>query len=195
MTIAAELHRVTPALFYWQAYEPAVKCDLSSVAVATAEGLILIDPIALAEPSELPAEPAAILLTNANHERAAMWWRERCGARIFAPAIALDGLDIVPDRILEEGDLAPGGFRVVSIEGGAPGETAYVGNGLVCVGDALIHLDSHGFDLLPPKYCTNPQMLPRSLRKLLSCDFDILTFAHGKPLTHQPRERLADLLA
>ncbi len=195
MTIAAEIQRVTPALLYWQAYEPAVKCDLSSVAVATADGLILIDPIALAEPSDLPAEPAAILLTNANHARSAMWWRERSGARIHAPSIALDGLEIVPDRVLEEGDIAPGGFTVISIHGGAPGETAYVGNGIACLGDALTHLDSHGFDLLPPKYCTDAQMLPRSLRKLLSCDFDILTFAHGRPLTHQPRERLAELLA
>jgi glyoxylase-like metal-dependent hydrolase (beta-lactamase superfamily II) len=168
---------------------------LSSQAVLTDEGLILIDPIAFGDANALPAKPMAILLTNANHARAALWWRERTGARIFAPAAALPALDIVPNATLADGDLTPGGFRTISLPGGAPGETAYVGHGLCCVGDAVIHLSSHGFSLLPEKYCTDARQLPVSLRKLLSCDFHILTFAHGAPLLQNARERLATLLA
>ena len=195
MTTATEIHRVSPTLSYWNAYEPAVKCDLTSQAVHTPEGLVLIDPIALPTPDLLGATPVAILLTNANHARAATWWKERTGARIIAPATALAELDIVPDQTVDDGDGAPGGFRAISLPGGAPGETTYLGHGLCCVGDALIHLPSHGFTLLPKKYCTDAARLPNALRKLLSYGFDILTFAHGVPLVDRARERLATLLA
>jgi hypothetical protein len=195
VTTAIQFHLITPTLLHWQAYESAVKCDLSSHAFFTADGLILLDPIALADPSTLPAPPAAIFLTNANHARAAAWWRECSGAPIYAPAIAVPDLDVVPDHTLSDGDLTPGGFHTFSIPGGAPGETAYLGHGLCCIGDALIHVDPHGFVLLPPKYCTDPALLPHSLRKLLSCDFDILTFAHGTPLRPNARDRLATLLS
>jgi glyoxylase-like metal-dependent hydrolase (beta-lactamase superfamily II) len=195
VTTASEILQAAPGLHFWQAYEPAVKCDLTSHAIATHEGLVLVDPIALADPSRLPGPPAAILLTNANHARAAAWWRERTSAPIFAPAAALGELDLVPDHGLTDGDLAPGGLRTIALPGGAPGETAYLGHGLCVVGDALIHLDSHGFALLPAKYCTDAALLSQSLRKLLSCEFDILTFAHGTPLRPHARERLATLLA
>jgi len=195
LTTATAIHHLSPHLSWWTAYEPAVKCDLTSQAIRTPEGLILIDPIALANPEQLSAPPVAILLTNANHARAAKWWRTRSGARILAPASAFPDLDLTPDATLADGDLTPGGFRAVSLPGGAPGETAYLGHGLGCVGDALIHLESHGFALLPDKYCADAPLLRQSLRKLLSSDLRILTFAHGAPLTNLVPERLAKLLA
>lgn len=195
LTTASTLQSITPTLTAWSAYEPAVKCDLSSHAVRTPEGLILIDPIALTAPESLSKPPTAILLTNANHARAALGWRERTGARIFAPATAVPELDLTPDATLADGDLTPGGFRTISLPGGAPGETAYVGHGLCCVGDALIHLPALGFTVLPEKYCINAPLLRDSLKKLLSCDFRIMTFAHGNPLVENARDRLASLLA
>ncbi len=195
MTTATEIQRVSPILWSWNAYEPAVKCELTSHAVKTPEGLILIDPIGLADPEAFGETPAAILVTNAHHARAALWWQERSGARIVAPAAALAELEIAPDVTLQDGEIAPGGFRVVALPGGAPGEAAYVGHGLCGVGDALIHLPSHGFALLPAKYCADAASLPNAVRKLLSYDFHILTFAHGAPLVDRARERLAQLLA
>ena len=46
-TRADEIHRVRPDLFVWQAYEPAVKCDLTSAAVLVGGEMILVDPIPL----------------------------------------------------------------------------------------------------------------------------------------------------
>jgi hypothetical protein len=195
LTTATEIHRLTPTLAWWSAYEPAVKCDLTSHALHTPEGLVLIDPIALAHPKDLGGPPIAILLTNANHARAAHWWREQTGARILAPADALPDLEITPDATLEDGALTPGGLRAIRLPGGPPGETAYLSDGLCCLGDALIHLESHGFALLPDKYCADAVLLRTSLRKLLSYHLHILTFAHGAPLVDHVRERLASLLS
>jgi hypothetical protein len=59
----------------------------------------------------------------------------------------------------------------------------------------VIHFGSPGFSLLPAKYCADPGGLANDLRKLLSYDFHILTFAHGEPIVQQARERLQKLLA
>jgi hypothetical protein len=67
--------------------------------------------------------------------------------------------------------------------------------GVICVGDALIHLESHGFSMLPEKYCADPKILRRSLQKLLRLPWQVMTFAHGLPLVVQPRQKLEQLLA
>ena len=187
-----------PSLFTWQAYEPEVKCDLSSCAIATNAGLIFVDPIELSEPALarllLGREPAAIFLTNGNHTRAAEKFRTRLRVKIFAARDA-DGLDLTPDATLADGQDAFGGMNVIALPGAGPGEIALVGNGIACIGDALIHLPPEGLRLLPDKYCEDAAQNRASLRKLLSCDFQVMTFAHGAPLLESPRARLAELLA
>jgi hypothetical protein len=196
--IAADFAAVTLSLFAWRAYEPAVKCDLSSCAFDSPEGLVFFDPIGLAEPALarlLHGRTAhAVILTNGNHARAAGTLRERFGVKIFAPRDA-DGLELVPDETLADGQIAPGGFTVVALPGAGPGEIALVGNGTACIGDALIRLPPEGLRILPAKYCTDAAQLRQSLRKLLSCEFQAVTFAHGAPLVTAARRQIEHLLA
>ena len=198
MPIAQELLTVMDSLFTWQAYEPAVKCDLSSSALDTGDGLILVDPIDIAEPALVRLlngrKTAAIVLTNGNHARAAAVFRARLGAPVFAAANA-DGLGIVPDRTVADGELLPGGMSVIALPGAGPGEIALVGNGVACIGDALVNLPPEGLRVLPSQYCCDPAQLRDSLKKLLSCEFQVMTFAHGAPLAGAGRRRLEQLLA
>jgi glyoxylase-like metal-dependent hydrolase (beta-lactamase superfamily II) len=170
------LRLVRDGLWAWQAYEPAVKCDLSASAVLTADGVILVDPFPFEEP--LPFEkPAAIFLTNGNHARAADALRTRYGVPVFAPPEAVAELGIAVD-----GAPSLGGVRVIALPGAGPGEVAYLFGRVLCLGDAV-------------KYCNDPAKLRDSLRKLLSLEFDILTFAHGAPILHDARQRLSKLIA
>lgn len=198
MAIATDFQSVTPSLFAWHAYEPAVKCDLSSCAIATDAGLIFMDPIELSEPALgmllQAGKPGAIILTNGNHTRDAEKFRARLGVKIFAFCEAA-GLDLIPDATLAEGRIAPGGMQVIALPGAGPGEIALVGHGTACIGDALIHLPPEGLRILPDKYCANPAQLRQSLRKLLSCDFQVMTFAHGVPLNGLARAKIEHLLA
>jgi len=195
---AADFKAITTSLFSWHAYEPAVKCELSSCAFDGPDGLIFFDPIGLAEPALARLlhgrKARAVILTNGNHARAAGALRKRFGVKIFAPRDA-DGLELVPDETLEEGRIAPGGFTVIALPGAGPGEIALVGNGVACIGDALIHLQPEGPLILPDKYCTDPAQLRQSLRKLLSCEFQAVTFAHGAPLVTAARKQIEQLLA
>jgi hypothetical protein len=199
MVLAEELAVAAPGVAVWHAYDPGAKCDLWSTALRTAEGWIVIDPIELAPAAlrELEAygRLSAILLTSGNHGRAAEAFRARHGIPIWAPRDAGAELSFAPDREFSEGDLLPGALRAIAIPSAGPGEVALIGSGVLCFGDAVIHFGSAGFSLLPAKYCANPSQLPNDLRKLLSYDFRILTFAHGDPIVHQARESLQTLLA
>lgn len=193
----AEIQLVHEKLAFWQAYEPGVKCDLSSCAILTREGLVLVDPISLTENGMVAlhslGRPHAIVLTNGNHLRDALAFRSRLEIPVFASANAETEAGILVDRILAEEELVAG-LRVVSIEGAGLGEIALCGDGTLCVGDAIINLSSHEFSLLPEKYCDAPEKLRDSLRKLLQYEFQVMTFAHGAPLIKDAHSRLENLL-
>jgi len=198
MTRADEIHRVTPSLFVWQAYEPAVKCDLTSAALKTDRGFILVDPILLEAEAleELLGEgtPVLIVCTSANHARGASDFRKRFGAKIAAHRAAETELEVTADQWIDDEARLLDAVEVCAVPGASPGEIALRYGEVVCLGDAVIHLPDHGFALLPEKYCTDAKLLRQSLRKLLRWEFSVLTFAHGLPLTTQARGRLASLL-
>jgi glyoxylase-like metal-dependent hydrolase (beta-lactamase superfamily II) len=199
MPRADEFQQVTDGLYFWQAYDPAVKVDLSCCARRTPRGLVFIDPIplaraALAELCEIAA-PAAILLTNGNHARAAEDLRTRFSIPILAHARAVAELGLAVDQEIADGETVLDEFIVTTLPGAAAGEIALFAGGALHVGDALIHLAPHGFTLLPEKYCADAKEMRIALGKLLRFPFEVLTFAHGLPLVSQARQRLAQLLA
>lgn len=194
MVIAEEYREIAPGVFAWKAYDTSVRCDLWSTAFTTPGGLIVVDPVELRP--ELGVRFEAIILTSGNHERAAAVFRERLQIPIWAPleAIpALDGLHV--DHPFDEGDVLPGGWTAIKIPSAGPGEVALFGDGVLCFGDAVINLPSTGLALLPEKYCKNAPGLRDDVRKLLSCDFEIVTFAHGEPIVENAKQRLQQLLA
>ena len=199
MPSATELHEVADDLRVWQAYDPEVKCDLSSAALRTGAGSIWIDPIGLAkEPlRQLIADfkPELIVLTNGNHLRAAGEYRDRFRVPLAADREAAPELGIELDRVLADGDRLLDAIDVISVPGAGAGEIAlHLRGRILCAGDALINLEPNGLSCLPPKYCTNPKLLEVSLRKLLPRDFQILTFAHGLPIVAQAHARFAALV-
>jgi hypothetical protein len=199
MARADETHEVRPGLYFWQAYSPEVKVDLSCCARRTARGLVFIDPVPLAksalEELLLLGPPHAIILTNSNHARAAAEYRTRFSIPIHAHADAVAEIGLTVDHLVSDGETAFGEFSVISLPGAAPGEIALHGHDTLHLGDALVHLPPLGFELLPAKYCSDHQELRGSLGKLLRFPFEVLTFAHGLPIVARARQRLSQLLA
>ena len=93
--IAHDLVPVAPSLYLWQAYDPTVKADLYSTAILTAEGIFLVDPIPLADAplADLTNENSivGILVTNANHLRAAPQFSEKFSVPIHRQSRILSG--------------------------------------------------------------------------------------------------------
>ncbi len=205
MRAAPEYADLGGGLFCWQAYDPASKVDLHASAVALDDGrLFFVDPIPLADDAlaELTAaaSPAGIVLTNANHARAAEAYRRRFGLPVCIHPEATAGVGVAADATLpvNGGPVFGGAFEAIPLPGAAPGEIALYraeNGGLLVIGDAVINLPSPGFVVLPDKYCADPKLLRRSLATLLERPFDRLLFAHGDPIPAHARTRLASMLA
>ena len=199
MSRADEFHQLRPDLFIWQAYEKAVKTDLTCCACRTAQGFVFIDPIPLQKDAEAElleiAPPRAIILTSGNHARAAEDYRKRFGVPICAHTEAAPEFPFTLDHTIVEGETVLDEFAVFTIPGAAAGEIALHRGDAVHLGDAVIHLPPYGFSLLPDKYCADPREMRRALGKLLRIPFELMTFAHGLPIVAHARQRLAHLLA
>ena len=188
-----EYSTVRPGLFHWQGYEPAVKCDCSSTAIVTSAGLIFLDPIPLAEEAlkDLVAEsfsaPAAVVLTSGNHQRESLALGKRLGIPVFAPKEAGD--DIVADQRFQSGELVAG-MESIALPGFGPGETAFLHEGALIFGDALINLEPDGLRPLPEKYREDKKQSLRSLGGLKVLNPEILLFAHGNPIIQNASSRL-----
>ncbi|MEO6846024.1 MAG: hypothetical protein ABI443_01760 [Chthoniobacterales bacterium] len=194
---ADDIAWLNPQVAFWQAYEPKVKTDLSSCAINFEGKLFLFDPIPLSKDAwqELTASttPAAIILTNENHQRASLKMCEDLKIPIIAPEGARGELTADEWFSSEDATLACG-FEIISLPGFALGETAFYVKQLrtLIVGDALINLPSHGFSMLPAKYCNDARTAKKSLLALRDLDLDLLCMAHGEPLRN-PAGKLAAL--
>lgn len=201
MVTAKDFDVLNESLSLWQCYDPAVKADLYSTAIATAAGLFLVDPILL-EPDALSwligqNTIGGVVVTSANHCRAANQVAEELGATIFSHPIACSDCQFPKARALENGESLADDLRAIEIDGAAPGEIALYHDrdgGTMIVGDALINFEPYGFTFLPAKYCSEAKEMRRSLRRLLDYEFERMLFAHGPPLTGGAKKRLEQLL-
>ena len=193
MKPVSEFSTIRPGLFHWQGYEPEVKCDCSSTAIVTPDGLIFIDPIPLVKEAleELVAKsfsaPAAVVLTSGNHQRESLVHAKKFGIPIFAPADAGD--DILADQLFSVGDPVAG-MESIALPGFGPGETAFLHDGVLILGDALINLEPEALRLLPEKYCLDKKAAHRSLEVLKLLKPEIICFAHGNPIIQDASRRL-----
>ena len=201
--IAPELISLRNGIFLWQAYDPAVKADLLSTAVATGTGeIILVDPIRLAKPElnrlHQQGQITGIVATNVNHHRANAWYSMNFSAPVFGHHVSFANKQIASARFVADGDTIGGELEVTELEGAAPGEIALyhpANGGTFIIGDALINFPPHGFTFLPRKYCTNETQLRDSLQKLLSYPAERILFAHGTPILSAATARLRKLLS
>ena len=200
MLAADEVQQVREGLWCWQRFQPSVKVDCASTAIRVGTQLIFVDPIPLATEAlaELTsqAEPAAIVVTNGNHDRAVSQLRSKFKIPVIAHTAAIAELGFAADQTVSDGEVLLDALRVITLPGAGGGEIAlHDPRGWLILGDALINLERDGLALLPEKYCTDAIEMRRSLRKLLRFPSEVLTFAHGLPLVSRVGPRLQALLA
>jgi glyoxylase-like metal-dependent hydrolase (beta-lactamase superfamily II) len=182
--------------YTWHIFDPQVKTDLWSSIIVSKRNVLLIDPteIEVAEIQKL-GRPLGILVTSGTHERAAHEMSEKLEIPVASSVEAGTSFDLPPHILLNPFSLFYD-CLVIPLPGGGPGECAFFHNEskTMIIGDALIHLESTGFAILPEKYCQNLRELKKSLKKLLKYDFQHFMFAHGSPILHDAKEKLKDLL-
>ena len=194
MKQASDLTFVPPNYAIWQLYDPSAKVDLFSTALRVGRGTLMVDPVPLTADARVElGKIEAVLVTNANHARAA--------ADFAGPDPILVPTELANDfpnaQYLADG-MRIHGLTAMAIPGAVPGEFAFHDardGGALIVGDALINFGPDGFCLLPAKYCVDRKEMIRSLHNLLDFTFVRAFFAHGFPIVTGARDRLAALLS
>ncbi len=196
MACATELTHVSPDVVIWQAYDSRVKAELFSTALRLETDVIVVDPIPLLHEARQQLDQfgkiEAVIITNANHGRAAAEFGNKNAMLI--PAELRDEFpqaQVLTDRASFHGVMA------LQIDGAAPGEFALHDErdgGTLILGDAVINFEPHGFTLLPARYCVDRKQMMRSLRRLLDLKFSRIFFAHGQPIITRAHDGLAALL-
>ena len=201
MHSTVEVNTLRPGLFVWHRYDQAVKADLFSTGITTAAGLYVVDPISPSDEAVAGllsrSGLVGVIVTNANHARAAAASGEKGGVAIYVHQDAAAAVDSLRGVAIVPGPETPPGLTTIGIEGAPAGEMAVhcaSDGGTLIVGDALINFGANGFTFLPAKYCSNAKLMRKSLRKLLDYEFDRILFAHGTPIVSQARARLSALL-
>ena len=129
-----------------------------------------------------------MVLTSGNHQRESLALAKRFGIPVFAPEHA--GEDIIADQRFRSGDPVAG-MESIALPGFGPGETAFLHEGVLIVGDALINLEPEGLRPLPEKYREDKKQSLRSLEALRKLKPEVLLFAHGHPIIQNAAIRLA----
>jgi len=196
---AQSFAEVLPGIFFWQSYSPEHKVDFTAHAILLGQELVCFDPVPLADKAfaKLSAlgKPAAIVVTNANHERACQEWQQQWGVSIWATkesGLSIKGLKFfAPDAVTWKG------FELHQLPGGSPGELSFrVGSqSLVLLGDAIVNLPDHPLQLLSERYCESREALKKSLADLVLVPFERLLMAHGRPILHGASKKVTELLA
>jgi glyoxylase-like metal-dependent hydrolase (beta-lactamase superfamily II) len=201
MNTPPELQQIAPNLFFWQSYDRQLKADLCSSAIATPEGIFMVDPIQLTDDAldqlQQTGPVAGVIVTNGNHLRASGHFSSLFEVPIFMHRQSSPDSGSPHVTVVDDGSDISAALTVIAIEGAAPGELVLYSSehgGALIVGDALINFDPYGFAFLPRKYCSDHKQMRRSLRKLLACRFEKILFAHGAPILAHGSGRLQQLL-
>ena len=89
------------------------------------------------------------------------------------------------------------GFEAIPLPGAGENETAYFHHAsrTLIIGDALINLSPDPLMPLPAKYCTNPDLLKISLKRLLELPVQRIFFAHGASILQDGVGRLKTVIS
>ena len=194
------MEELAPGLRRWTVRHEHWEEEVGSVAVDTADGLVLIDP--LDPPAELRA-PAHVLYT--------VYWHARDGAtlqagRVWAGSrsvkpLATRGIEVTD--VAAPGDALPGGIQVFQTPRASEVVYWLPEQHAVVVGDVLLgagakpRATDDPLRLCPERWLGKGTHadLRESLRPLLDLPVERVLVSHGRPVLEDAKRELARVLA
>jgi hypothetical protein len=195
------MEEIVRGLRRWVAWHPEWRQDVGSLAVDTADGLVLVDPI---DPPPEVRKPAHVLIT--------VFWHSRSSGTLEAPHVwaAKRGLRRLKNRGTEvtdpfevdDGVALPGGVQAFATA--REGEVVYwlAQYRSLAVGDVLLgagakpHATSEPLRLCPERWLGDKKhrALKKSLQPLLDLPIERILVSHGDPVLKDGKEILAELI-
>ena len=188
------LVELAPGLRRWTAWHDHWEEQVGSVAVDTADGLVLIDPL---DPPAGLGPPAHVLVTVYWHARAAADLK----ARTWAPSrsvrpLANRGVDAVAAEALPGGIVAFATARAAEAVYWLPEQRALVVGDVLLGAGAKPRATDEPLRLCPERWLGKPTHadLRRSLRPLLDLPVEHVLTSHGAPVVGNGRRELERVL-
>lgn len=192
-TVCNMVEKVVPGVWNWHIVDERISFRSDAHAVASDDGVVLIDPLPLDAAALQGLGPVmAICLTAACHQRAAWRYRREFGVKVHAPAGCRE-TEEEPDERYKAGDVLPGGLQAVSTPGPESAHYGFLRTGEPSVffcADLLMRPDGGALGMVPPQYHNDPDATRESVRRLLDLDFGVLCLDHGAPVTDSPHAAL-----
>ena len=205
------MHKILDGIFTWGGAYPDMPWDLNGFAIKLDDGAILVDPPSPTAADWLELDTLKpiqkIVVTNRDHDREAEEFHNRYRCPVVAGANEAGGFaSLMVDETVQDGDLLPGGLRVIHLPGKSPGEIGLyfepsrnklsreVG-GIVLLGDALIGHPAGFLRFVPKHKLDSPSQLKESLKKLLSLKFEVLLLCDGHSLLKGARQKVEQFLS
>ena len=197
--VAEQVEAVISGVYHWRIHNSSIGGAVSSShAVEDGDGIVMVDPVQLADAAlgSLP-RPAAVVLTARCHQRSAWRYRSQFGIEVWLPRDA-EAADEEADRRYAEGDVLPGGLVAVRTPGPEWPHYSFLLErepGVLFCSDLIGSRGGGVLDFVPPQFHEDPAETRRSVERLLDMPFSVLCLAHGAPITDDPKAALRELLA
>ena len=178
---------ILPGIATWSWFSEEKQLNFNGHLLDVGEHRILVDPPPLSDADFEKLSNAGqldyILLTNRDHERESVAYKEALNTRVYVPQADAPEMSVTPDKTFVDGELLPGGIWVIHLANQkSPGESALFlqqGRGILIVGDALLGKPEGSVSMLPAEKYADPAKAREGLRRLLKYDFDSLLVGDG----------------
>jgi hypothetical protein len=197
--VAVAAEEVVPGIWHWHLADDRIGGYISSAhAVRGDGGVVLIDPLPLAEePFAALGDVAAICLTTSSHQRSAWRLRRELGVPVWAPRQVRE-VDEEPDERYVEGDVLPGGLEALFTPGAGTAQHSFLlgrEGGALFTPDLFVHAPGGPLSFVPGEYMHDPEQARRTAEDLLDFDFAVLCTGHGLPVPDDPKAAIRAALA
>ena len=201
------LKQLSSNVYQWSEFSNEKKINFNGYYVSCLGEAVIVDPPFLSDDGiselkkiikEKPSNSLkAIMLTNVNHDRMCLKFKEIFNAPVYIHEGDARALDFQADHTFCSDNLEFCGFEVIPLSNQkSPGECAFYlkDEKKMFIGDALIGRVPGELNLLPPEMFSDINLAVKSLKVLSGYDFDDLLLGDGESIIGNGKKALEKFL-
>ena len=201
------LKKLYSNVYQWSEFSNEKKINFNGYYVSCLGEAVIVDPPFLSDDgiSELKniikgkpnSSLKAIMLTNVNHDRMCLKFKEIFNVPVYIHKDDASALDFQADHTFCSDDVEFFGFEVIHLSNQkSPGECAFYlkDEKKMFIGDALIGRVPGELNLLPPEMFSDINLAVKSLKVLSGYDFDDLLLGDGESIIGNGKKALEKIL-
>ena len=197
------LKQLSSNVYQWSEFSNEKKINFNGYYISNFSESVIVDPPFLSDDGinelkniikEKPnSSLKAIMLTNVNHDRMCLKFKEIFNVPVCIHEYDASALDFQPDNTFCGDDAEFCGLEVIHLSNQkSPGECAFYlkGEKKMFIGDALIGRVPGELNLLPPEMFSDINLAVKSLNVLSGYDFDDLLLGDGESIIGNGKKAL-----